>query len=631
MSRNLYALLVVLFLASCGGGAPGPPAGDPDLEQPHPHHPYSRPGYVRPTYPYLTGSPRGAGIDSVRIGGDVGPKSRIGVIIPSSSFDTGIEISMGPSRDGIGPWRLLDYYDDLEEVPTPFKVRPRLWLEDVPWCGVDCVPRFYQLMYLGVAILNDVLPPEFQIEFAGTFSSSDEYDRLYSQEGNIGVLLGTPSQIDEYCGTGAAACAFMKTFNLTNHMFSSGVLLPEAVESMGEHAAMTLILHELLHALGIRSHVDSIQFPDSIMGTHGDFFPTLPFVLHRIDAEFLQAMYMSQKTDSYNDWDTWSDTALHLMGRSGDGMVNFGTALFNGLPQPWARGVMPDVDLDDNPGLRGTATWKGYLLGFSGVSPIMGGAGLRVNLRTLEGELKFGDIIFANRLDEATYFPVRNIDYDVEIAGNGFWNTDGDGFVVGSFMGPQHEGMGGTVKRTDLVGAFGGKRERDDLENPRNRIIEKIGSFTNEFINDSFHQWGLWGKEGTETLFKAYILGEYPFIRQYIDGTLTGSNPTLGSAVWTGDARAWSFSARGPTEGSSRLEMDLDAATIDVSLTFVEGDYGDMTWRDLRVVDGAFTDSRGSTSNRNTIEGAFYGADHQGVAGSFERDGTEGVFGALRQ
>ena len=30
------------------------------------------------------------------------------------------------------------------------------------------------------------------------------------------------------------------------------------------------------------------------------------------------------------------------------------------------------------------------------------------------------------------------------------------------------------------------------------------------------------------------------------------------------------------------------------------------------------------------IEGAFYGADHEGVAGTFARDGLTGVFGAVR-
>ena len=32
-----------------------------------------------------------------------------------------------------------------------------------------------------------------------------------------------------------------------------------------------------------------------------------------------------------------------------------------------------------------------------------------------------------------------------------------------------------------------------------------------------------------------------------------------------------------------------------------------------------------------TLEGAFYGDSHEGVAGTFERDNMRGVFGALRE
>ncbi len=260
--------------------------------------------------------------------------------------------------------------------------------------------------------------------------------------------------IEELCGEGVVACATAPI----GRGWSSGVFVPDDLDAQGYSAAHTVIIHELLHSLGIWGHVDSIEFPDSIMGTVGDFFPNPGFVLHRIDREILQIMYMSQRTEEYNDWGEWSDTTLHLAGRSEDAMVNFGTALFNGLPQPWARGTLPDMDLEDNYLLRGTATWNGLLLGFSGVSAIGGDANLTVNLGTLKGNLGLHDIFFINRDGDDKWFPVRDVDYDVEIEGNNFWNTNGDGFVVGSFMGPRHEGMGGTVKRADLVGAFGGKR-----------------------------------------------------------------------------------------------------------------------------------------------------------------------------
>ena len=77
------------------------------------------------------------------------------------------------------------------------------------------------------------------------------------------------------------------------------------------------IVHELLHALGIWGHVDSVEFPDSIMGKAGEHIPNLGYIISKIDREVLQIMYMSQQTDLYNDWGEWSDTSFHLVGRDG--------------------------------------------------------------------------------------------------------------------------------------------------------------------------------------------------------------------------------------------------------------------------------------------------------------------------
>ena len=241
------------------------------------------------------------------------------------------------------------------------------------------------------------------------------------------------------------------------------LLIPDDFDTSEYMFPRTVIVHELLHALGIQGHVDSIEFPDSVMGTSGDFFPNPGFTIHRIDREVLQIMYMSQRTRTYNDWDEWSDTSLHLVGRSEDDFVHFGVALFNGLPQPWARGRLPDSALADNRELTGRVSWDGLLLGFSGPSPVAGDVRLEVMLSRLAApqDLKFRDIYFVNRFESEgpdRWFPTRNLDYKVAIEGNGFWHSSDEGHITGAFLGPEHEGMGGTIKRTDLVGAFGGTR-----------------------------------------------------------------------------------------------------------------------------------------------------------------------------
>jgi len=63
--------------------------------------------------------------------------------------------------------------------------------------------------------------------------------------------------------------------------------------------------------------VDSIEFPDSIMGAYGDFFPNPGYVLHRIDREFLQSMYMARLPHRYNE--DRIDTTLPVAAKSEDG------------------------------------------------------------------------------------------------------------------------------------------------------------------------------------------------------------------------------------------------------------------------------------------------------------------------
>ena len=296
----------------------------------------------------------------------------------------------------------------------------------------------------------------------------DDGEFIYASPGEIVAILDSPAGVADNCGATAVACA-TSTFSGDNTSLAF-LRIPDDFDVSEYMYPRSVIVHELLHALGTSGHVDSVEFPDSVMGTSGEYIPNLGHVISRIDREVLQIMYMSQRTDLYNDWGEWSDTSFHLVGRTDDGILNFGVALFNGLPQPWVRGTMPNMDLVDNDRLYGTATWSGNLLGFSGPSPIAGDAELQVRLSTLavpdnEQDLRFRDIFFLNRFESDSpdrWFHTRDIDYKVNVSGNGFQNVRGEGYeqghITGAFLGPEHEHMGGTVKRTDMVGAFGGSR-----------------------------------------------------------------------------------------------------------------------------------------------------------------------------
>ena len=111
-----------------------------------------------------------------------------------------------------------------------------------------------------------------------------------------------------------------------------------------------------------------------------------------------------------------------------------------------------------------------------------------------------------------------------------------------------------------------------------------------------------------------------------VSGTPSGTDPVSGGAVWHGEARAfhnWPWIA---ATAAARVEVDFAATTVDVDITDFDTAHPDMSWEDMPLTEGKFSDA----ALEPTIEGSFYGADHQGVAGTFRSDRLQGVFGAVR-
>ena len=469
MFIRLFACLTTMAMVGCGGGGGDPletgiaPASSTQDYSPSAGVRHSYTPFASPSHGYLL--PISDDRTEVSFGGDLEPRQNIRHV----STNDGIRYYFGPSRDGVGVNYLENFEKDLLSESSdadfaPFSVQPYLYFDSD--LLKDKNSDILKAVFDSVMILNDALPPEFQVDIRW------EYPGGALQSGEILIDLDSPHVVRSECSASAIACA--RTWKTTGETWSSILFIPDDLDTSEFMFPRTVIVHELLHALGIWGHVDSIEFPDSIMGTSGNYLPNLGFILSRTDREVLQIMYMSQRTDLYNDWGEWTDTAFHLMGRSEDGDMNFGVALFNGLPQPWARGVFPESNIVDNDELSGTATWSGGLVAFSGSSPLGGDVDLTVNIPGLhdpdyDHDLNFSDIYFVNRAENQDmsassdrWFYTRNIDYKVWISENEFGNdwSEGyeEGWVRGAFMGPEHEHMGGTVKRTDLVGAFGGSR-----------------------------------------------------------------------------------------------------------------------------------------------------------------------------
>ena len=166
-----------------------------------------------------------------------------------------------------------------------------------------------------------------------------------------------------------------------------------------EDANTGILVHELLHTLGVAAHVDPARFMDaSIMndedvreriversGSYGSITFTLEehnfvpgHLLHPLDREALLGALVRFEPGalpedlSVQSLGPWEDTSFHLLGEMSfvGGEASFGVASRNGVAQPWASGPSPWTDLTDNALLAGSATWNGALLGVTGLSSL---------------------------------------------------------------------------------------------------------------------------------------------------------------------------------------------------------------------------------------------------------------------
>lgn len=122
-------------------------------------------------------------------------------------------------------------------------------------------------------------------------------------------------------------------------------------------------------------------------------------------------------------------------------------------------------------------------------------------------------------------------------------------------------------------------------------------------------------------------------------GMATDTNPVDGSATWTGVVIGGRISQSASVgigvRGHATLAYDFMNENIDVFLTNIQNSrpevdgrqiYPNMTWQNLPVRDGRF----GADFDDPTLEGRFYGPNHEEVGGIFERNQIIGAFGAKR-
>ena len=121
-------------------------------------------------------------------------------------------------------------------------------------------------------------------------------------------------------------------------------------------------------------------------------------------------------------------------------------------------------------------------------------------------------------------------------------------------------------------------------------------------------------------------------------GMASDTNPISGSATWRGvmvGGRIGETADFGdPVRGDATLTYDFANTDLDVAFTnirslrdvTVPATYPNMYWQNLAVSNGRF----GGGFDDPTIEGRFYGPNHEEVGGIFQRNHIVGAFGGQR-
>ena len=262
----------------------------------------------------------------------------------------------------------------------------------------------------------------------------------------------------------------------TPHMVSNLVYISAFdVLAGGFHEVFGVVVHELVHAMGIPGHVYEGDHPTSLMPDseyRGGGLPDEAGLteLPRLDGEALMtayALYDDGQTDrdiSYTSLGPWATTIPTISGElsTTGGDVSFGAEYRTQWTRAWDAGPVPATTLADSP-LTGTATWTGEMVGYTdGGQETTGDAGIEVNLYSLRGTAEFTDI----QAGGSPWAFGRDLSTRIAVSGNHIESTEGGPWVGfdAQFRGSGHEAVTGAFRweRLDtgnLTAAFGAGRD----------------------------------------------------------------------------------------------------------------------------------------------------------------------------
>ena len=144
----------------------------------------------------------------------------------------------------------------------------------------------------------------------------------------------------------------------------------------------------------------------------------------------------------------------------------------------------------------------------------------------------------------------------------------------------------------------------------------------------SFSGWGDWGAFAAAHVQTPLHNTHMPVSLSV--GQVAGTDPVAGTATWSGVMAAHTYTGV-RVNGAADMSVDFAAMDLDVSFTgMTDGEdvsYADLTWENLAIENGGFARK---SSPGDSIEGRFYGPNHEEGGGIFERAGMIGGFHAIR-
>ena len=480
---SIVFLVTSLAMVGCGGGGGGgggaspapevPPADDPEDGEDFQDQPVI--GVLQPVVLQSGGaqstsvpaSPVYATPTSYHIGYNARPSGTFS----DAGNRNGIALREGTSDDVSSASDVVAY---LENQVLPYDSYSGLVkFNNPPVVQIEgsATEKQRKLTEFAVKIVNTALPHDKRLRIAS--------DYAYEAEGRIGVTFSAeppPESDGKYnLGTASANFWYVDEVDPDTQLYrvaEAGAIWGKVTiytsgftgEFDSDRYKVAVLIHEILHAMGMLGHIPSSQFPNSVLTDTLVQLDGDSFLFEGIDRHALFAAYDRLPTGlqpselTVESLGSWSSSSAHLLGefQVRGGTARFGAAFANGLPQPWAYGPKPSQDLANNEAISGTVAWSGALVGYTpDEAKIVGEARLDIALQSLDGRLEFTDLedFEGNRWDDG------DLRYTVEVESNFFTRTGGDaGTVQGAFVGSGHEGMVGVLERQDLAAGFGGRR-----------------------------------------------------------------------------------------------------------------------------------------------------------------------------